>query len=80
MQKKKRNTCITSKDIDDQIILQSDWMRAFSPITCEPEFPQIWGLCKKTENCDALPFRLLPAKSKKNQLHFGSLMGSFCPF
>ena len=35
----------------------------FWPITCEPEFSQIWGLHKKTENCNIFHFRLLPAKS-----------------
>ena len=25
----------TSRDVDDQIILQSDWTKAFWPITCK---------------------------------------------
>ena len=28
--------------------MQSDWPRAFWPISQEPDFPQVWDLCKNT--------------------------------
>lgn len=44
-QKNKKHYLISSKDIDgDQSILQSDWISAFWPVTCETEFSQIWSL------------------------------------
>ena len=29
-------------------ILQADWPRAFWPITQEPDFSQVWDVCKNT--------------------------------
>ena len=58
-----RNWWITSRDIDDQRILQSDWARAFRLILWELEFSQTLGLHGKTENYNDFYFRLLPAKS-----------------
>ena len=67
MQKNLRHHLIPSRDIDDPRILQSDWMRTFYPITCEPESSQIWGLDRKIENQKLFHLRLLPAKTiKKN--------------
>ena len=66
--KNQRNWYIASWDIDDQRILQSDWTIVFWPITCEPEIFRIWGLHKKTENCDVFHFCLLPAKRNNNTL------------
>ena len=40
---------------------ESDWMRAFWPMTCKSNFPQIWGLLMKTENYLFSSF--FPAKS-----------------
>ena len=31
-------------------ILQSDWLRTFWPISQEPEFSQMWDLCRNTAN------------------------------
>ena len=39
-----------SWDIADLRILQSDWFRAFWLITPEPEFSQIWDLCRHKAN------------------------------
>ena len=61
--KKQGYPCIPSKDISDQRILQSVWMRVFWPITCEVEFVQIWGSHSEKKNCQVFHFRLLPAKS-----------------
>ena len=55
--------CITSRDIDDQRITKSDWIRAFWPIACKAEFPQTWSLHWETDTCKDFHFRLLPAKS-----------------
>ena len=30
--------------------MQSDWLRTFWPISQEPEFSQIWDLCRNTAN------------------------------
>ena len=37
-------------DIVDTKILQSDWLRAFWPISPEQDFSQIWDLCRNTAN------------------------------
>ena len=41
---------IPSSNIDDQRILQSDWTKAFWPITCEPELFQIRGFHRNIES------------------------------
>ena len=41
---------LCSGDIFDSNILQSDWPRAFWPISQEPDFPQIWDLCRNIAN------------------------------
>ena len=50
-------------DIDDQRILQSDWMREFWPTTYKAEFSQVWDLQRKTDNCKFFQFRIFPAKN-----------------
>ena len=42
----------------DLKILQSDWLKAFWPISWEPDFSQIWDLCKTTAN--NINFRKFP--------------------
>ena len=37
-------------DIADIKMLPFDWLRTFSPISQETDFPQIWDLCRDTEN------------------------------
>ena len=37
-----------SRDIVDLKILQSGWLRAFWPISQEPDFSQVQDLCKNT--------------------------------
>ena len=54
--------CITSKDIANQRIPKSDWIRAFWHITCEAEFSQIQSLHWKTDTCKPFHFMLLPPK------------------
>ena len=41
---------ICSGDMVDLKILQSDWVRKFWPLSQEPEFPQIWDLCRNIAN------------------------------
>ena len=54
---------ICSRDLVDLKILQSDWPRAFWPISQEPDYPQTWNLCKDTANKINFYYRL---KSEKN--------------
>ena len=67
---KKSNKLIyrTSCDIHDHSILQTNWTIAFWPTTCEQGFSQIWGLYRKTENCDDFQFTFLSAKKDDNIL------------
>ena len=60
--------CIPSGDIDDQKILQSDWMRAFWPTTYKEEFSQIWDLHRETDDCKFFQFRLFAAKNNSKIL------------
>ena len=39
-----------SRDIVNLKMLQADWLRAFLPISQEPDFSQVWDLCKNTTN------------------------------
>ena len=41
---------ICSGDKVDKKILQSDWLRAFWPISQEQTFSQIWDMCRNTAN------------------------------
>ena len=41
---------LRSRDIINSKILQSDWLRWFWPISPEPDFSQVWDLCKNTAN------------------------------
>ena len=46
-----------SRDIVNLKILQSDWLRAFWPISQEPDFSQVWDLCKNTANITQFLYR-----------------------
>ena len=46
-----------SRDIVNLKVLQSDWLRAFWPISQEPDFSQVWDLCKNTANIIKLLYR-----------------------
>ena len=37
-----------SREIVDLQILQSDWPRAFWPMSQKPDFPEVWDFCKNT--------------------------------
>ena len=41
---------ICSRDMIDQKILQSDWLRLIWPISQQRKFSQIWDLCRNTAN------------------------------
>lgn len=51
-----------SRDIADLRILQSSWLRTFWLTTQEPEFPQVWDLCRHKAN--KMNFKI--EKLKKN--------------
>lgn len=62
-----------------QSILESSWIRAFQPTTCELEFSQIWSSCRKTEN-RSLSFQVTSSEKimikfckKSENSHFGSI-------
>ena len=57
-----------SRDIVNLKILQSDWSRAFWPISQEPEFSQVWNLCKNTANIIKFPYK--PSSEKINDSIF----------
>ena len=46
-----------SRDIANLKISQSDWLRAFWPMSQEPDFSQVWDLCKNTENITKFLYR-----------------------
>ena len=46
-----------SRKIVDLKIMQSDWPRAFWIISQEPDFTQVWDLCKNTANNINLLYR-----------------------
>ena len=57
-----------SRDMASLKILQSDWSRAFWPISQEPEFSQVWDLCKNTANI--IKFLYRPNSEKINNSIF----------
>ena len=57
-----------SRDIADLKILQSDWPRAFWPISTEPDFFQVWDLCKNSTS--NITFLYRPKSEKKQRLNF----------
>ena len=57
-----------SSDIVNLKILQSEWLRAIWPISWEPEFPQVWDLCKNTANI--IKFFYRPNSEKINDSIF----------
>ena len=59
--------CFPPRDIDDQRILRSDWIRSFWPVTCQTNFSQLQILYRKTKNFKVFQFRLLPAKSTEKK-------------
>ena len=52
------------RDMVDLKILQSDWLRTFWPISQEPDFSQVWDLCKHTVN--NINFLYRPNSEKTN--------------
>ena len=59
-------------DIDDLKILQSDWLRAFRPISQEQELSQIWDLCTNTANNTDFNYRTNSVKIN-DQNYFWSI-------
>ena len=53
-----------SRDILNLKILQPDWSRAFWPISQEPDFAQVWDLCKNIANIVKFLYR--PNSEKVN--------------
>ena len=61
-------------------VLQSDWLNAFWLIAQEPEFSQIWDLCRHKVN--NMNFHLKPYPEKSNEKKFGKNLKTtyFSPF
>ena len=53
-----------SRDTVNLKILQSDWLIAFWPISQEPNFSQVWDLCKNTAINISLLYKPNPEKNK----------------
>ena len=53
---------LSSSDVVDLKILQSDWPRAFWYISQELDFSQVWDLCKNTANNINFPYKLYSEK------------------
>ena len=48
-----------NRNIVNLHILQSNWSRSFWPISQEPDFCEVWDLCKNTANIIKLLYRLI---------------------
>ena len=46
-----------SRDIVNLKLLQADWSRAFWPISQDPDFSQVWDLCKNAANIIKIFYR-----------------------
>ena len=57
-----------SRDTVNLKILQSDWSRAFWSVSQEPDFSQVWDLCKNT--ADIKKFLYRPNSEKINDQIF----------
>ena len=55
---------LCSKSRVDLKILQSDWSRRFWPKSWEPDFSQVWDLCKNTAINISFLYRPNPEKNK----------------
>ena len=60
--KKQAISLICFGDMVEQKILQPDWLRTFWPISQEPEFSQIWDLCRNTANNTNFHYRVTSVK------------------
>ena len=66
--KKQAFSSFCSRDLPDLKILQSDWPRAFWPISQEPDFSKTWDLLQNTAN--NVNFRYRPNSEKINDYIF----------
>ena len=65
MEKNQAFSSFCFRDMVDLEILQSDWPRAFWPISQETDSSQVWNLCKNTVN--NTNFLYIPTPEKKRQ-------------
>ena len=63
MEKNQAFSSFCFRDMVDLEILQSDWPRAFWPISQETDSSQVWNLCKNTVN--NTNFLYIPTPEKK---------------
>ena len=73
---------ICSRDMVNENILQSDWLRKFCPISQELEFSQIWNLFRNTANKIKFHYRTNLVKvNDKNFQHIQKILFlvHFCP-
>ena len=66
MQKNQAMPLFCSRDIFDLKILQFDWPGAFRSIPQEPDFSQIWDLCRNIVNNTNFHYRLIQENLFKN--------------
>ena len=69
MQKNEATSSIYSREIVDLKILQSDWLRAFRPISQEQDFSQ-YSLCAGTANNINFQYRTNSVKINLNSVFF----------
>ena len=73
---------ICSGDMADLKILQSDWLRTFWLVSQEPEFSQIWDLCRNTASNINFHYRTNIVKINDNIFQYIQkimFLAHFCP-
>ena len=78
-----KNLAISSTcygDIGNLKILQSDWLRAFWPISSELDFSRTWSLCRNTENKTKFHYRTNSGKINVRNFSINSKNFIFGPF
>ena len=71
---------IISRDIALWWLLQSDWSKAFGPMTWAPEFYQIWAFWWNTKNRTIFHSTFFPGKTNTKMLQRMQKNIAFSPF
>ena len=80
MQKNQAMPLFCSRDIFDLKILQFDWPGAFRSLPQEPDFSQIWDLCRNIVNNTNFHYRLIQENLFKNVFNIFKKKTVFDPF
>ena len=67
--KYQNKTSSPSRDISNQRILQSDWLKTFLALTREPDFSQTCGFRRMTENHNIFRFKPFLATANDSIFH-----------